>query len=106
MSEAFRRCEDCPKKEKNKEPYIEVIVHQPDGSEERMEFSYLVGSGVMRDGTTEEDGVEKIPMCSLDVGITNITARAGVHKSLLKQIDPKALLLGDLLGNIEIRGDE
>lgn len=106
MSEAFKRCEDCPKKEKNKEPYIEVIVHHPDGNKERMEFSYLVGSGVMRDGTTEEDGVEKIPMCSLDVGITNITTRAGVHKALIKQIDPKALLLGDLLGNIEVRGDE
>lgn len=106
MSEAFKRCEDCPKKEKNKEPYIEVIVHKPDGSEERMELSYLLGSGVMRDGTTEEDGVEKIPMCSLDVGITNITTRAGVHKSLLKQVDPKILFLGNLLGDITVRGDE
>lgn len=106
MSEAFKRCEDCPKKEKNKEPYIEVIVHQPDGSEERLEFTYLVGSGVTRGEVIETDEVKKIPMCSLDVGITNITARAGVHKSLLKQIDPKALLLGDLLGNIEVRGDE
>ena len=106
MSEAFKRCEDCPKKEKNKEPYIEVIVHNPDGSEKRLEFTCLVGSGVTREEVIENDEVKKVPICSIDVGYTDFTTRAGVHKALMKQIDLNALLLGDLLGNIEVRGDE
>lgn len=106
MSEAFKRCEDCPKKEKNKEPYIEVIVHKPDGSEERLEFTYLIGSGVTRDEVIETDNAKKVPMCSIDIGHTNLAKRAGVHKALMKQIDPKALLLGDLLGDITVRGDK
>lgn len=106
MNEAFRRCEDCPKKEKNKEPYIEVIVHQPDGSEKRIEFTYLVGSGVTRGEVIETDKVKKVPMCSIDIGCTDPTTRAGVHKALMEQIDPKALLLGDLLCNITEGGNE
>lgn len=106
MSEASKRCEDCPKKEKNKEPYIEVIVHKPDGSEERLEFTYLVGSGVTKGEVIENDEVKKVPMCSIDIGYTDLTTRAGVHKALMEQVDPKALLLNDLLGNITVRGDE
>ena len=106
MNEAFKRCEDCPKKEKNKEPYIEVIVHQPDGSEKRLEFTYLVGSGVTRDEVIKTDKGEKVPMCSIDVGCTDLVTKAAVHKVLMKQVDPKALLLGDLLGDITVRGDE
>lgn len=106
MSEAFKRCEDCPKKEKNKEPYIEVIVHEPDGSEKRLEFTYLVGSGVTRDEVIETDNAKKIPMCSIDIGHTDLTTRVGVHKALMRQVDPKILLLGDLLGDITVRGDE
>ena len=106
MSETFKRCEDCPKKEKNKEPYIEVIVHKPDGSEEILEFTYLVGSGVTRGEVVETDKVKKVPMCSIELGCTGITTRAGVHKALIKQVDPKILLLGDLLSDITVRGDE
>ena len=84
--------------------YVEVILHHPDGTKETMLFSYIVGTGVIKDMEPihQEDGTTKVAARSFEIGASSISERIGVHKCLMQQIDPVAILTGELTGTVRI----